>query len=231
MRSDFELGEGLTVGDWIHRELRSCSHFEVDGWAIERVRRVGERLQRDRPPEARLVVEVPWMDEMTAFVAPGRYIYFSRALLERCDDESAAFVIAHEIAHHDLGHLDFFPDWLAKAGRLARISGAVMGSLLQEMEKRIYGPENECLADQYGLWLCLKAGYDGDRCLAIFDHLESDALDRRDLDMVYGPDPSDDELAEDAGWNTRLKIWLWQRSRGYLPIRDRRAALKAMLEQ
>jgi hypothetical protein len=150
--------------------------------------------------------------------------------LERCDDEAAAFVIAHEIAHHDLGHLDLFPDWVARAGHALRLGGALFTAVFREMETRIYGPENECDADRYALRMCLDAGYDGERCLAVFDHLERDALDHRDLDMVYGPDASDDELAEDADWGARMKIWLWQRSRGYLPIRDRRAALMKRLE-
>ena len=39
------------------------------------------------------------------------------------DDEMAAFVIAHELAHHDLGHLDFFPEWLTD------LTGAYVESL------------------------------------------------------------------------------------------------------
>ncbi|MBW3624326.1 MAG: M48 family metalloprotease [Armatimonadetes bacterium] len=229
MASDIEM-DGVSLGEWINRELRADCFFETDGWAMERVRRVNERLQQDRPPETRFIVEVPWMDETVAFTSPGRYVYFSRRLLELCDDEAAAFVIAHEIAHHDLGHLDILPDWIAKMGRSLHLGGAILGSLFLEIEKRIYGPENECAADRHALDLCLAAGYDGLRCLAVFDHLERDALDRRDLDIVYGPDPSDDELDENAGFNTRLKIWFWQRSRGYLPIRDRRAMLLKRLQ-
>lgn len=229
MASDFEIEDGLTFGEWLNRELRAAFHFETDGWAAERVKRVSDRLQADRPPDVRLIVEAPWISEATAFTAPGRYVYFCRGLLELCDDEAAALVVAHEIAHHDLGHLDVFPGWMAKMSRLMRMGGVYLGAAFHEMEKRIYGPENECRADKHGLMLCLKAGYDGKRCLALFDHLERYALDMRDLDMVYGPDASDDELAEDAGWATRTKVWLWQRSRGYLPIRDRKAALASYL--
>jgi hypothetical protein len=74
--------------------------------------------------------------------------------------------------------------------------------------------------------LCLAGGYEANQCLEIFDVLEHLALDRGDLDMVYGPDvESDDELEENANWTTKAQIWAWQRKRGYLPIRDRRQML------
>jgi predicted Zn-dependent protease len=78
---------------------------------VEKVTRVAQRLQADVEEEKRLRVEVPWIEAFTAFTVPGRYIYVSRRLLELCrSDESVAFLIAHEVAHHRLGHLDIFPD-------------------------------------------------------------------------------------------------------------------------
>jgi len=56
--------------------------------------------------------------------------------------------------------------------------------------------------------------------------LEVLPLDVGDLNAVFGPQESDDELAEDASWGTKLRIWLYQRKRGYLPIRDRREMVK-----
>ena len=70
------------------------------------------------------------------------------------------------------------------------------------------------------------AGYEIGLCIELFDVLESHALDVGDLDAVFGPQESDDELSEDASWGTKLRIWLYQRKRGYLPIRDRREMLK-----
>jgi hypothetical protein len=47
---------------------------------------------------------------------------------------------------------------------------------------------------------------------------------------VYGLDEkSDDELSPEASILTKARIWLWQRQRGYLPIRDRRARAEVAL--
>ncbi len=98
---DFALAEGITFGEWVHAQLHRHVTFEREGWAVERVQRIADRLQNGRPSE-RVYVEVPWLRLRTAFTLPGRYIYFGRGLLEYCpDDETAAFVIAHELAHHD----------------------------------------------------------------------------------------------------------------------------------
>lgn len=48
-----------------------------------------------------------------AFTMPGRRIHVSRELLSRGLGElGLAFIIAHEMAHHDLGHLDVAGEWL-----------------------------------------------------------------------------------------------------------------------
>lgn len=204
-------------------------HREETGWAPERVERVAARLQADRPEDARLVPIVLWIRIFTAFTVPGRYIYVARRLLERCaDDESAAFLVAHEIAHHDLGDLSV-PDWIPEPVR--ERGGQIVASLYAAVSHQLHGPERECAADRHALELCMKAGYSAEKCLDLFSVLERYAAEVGDEDMIHGPDvDSDDELSPDASWMTRARIWLWQRSRGYLPIRDRRAALVKHLE-
>ena len=150
--SDFEVATGAWFGDWLHDAIAENAHFEQHGFMPDRVRVAAERLQRTRPAGERFVAEVPWFNAFTAFTAPGRYIYFSRALLERCPHEdSAAFVIAHEIAHHDLGHLAHFRGPFARrAARFQRIHPGVPGGALsmtlstpgspQERRQRVQEP-------------------------------------------------------------------------------------------
>jgi hypothetical protein len=231
MSGDFALAEGITFGEWVHAQLHRHVTFEREGWAVERVQRIADRLQGGRPILERVYVEVPWLQLRTAFTLPGRYIYFGRGLLEYCpDDETAAFVIAHELAHHDLGHLNLFPHWMGLLVR--RWGGQAVMFAMEGVERRLYGPERECEADRRGLELCIAAGYDPTRCLHFFPIYEQLALDVGDTDMVYGPDAeSDDELSPQATFYTKVRIWSWQRTRGYLPLRDRHAALLRFLAE
>ena len=225
MAGDFEIENGASFGEWLHDQMREAVQFETEAWALERVQRVQARLQAGRPEAERLIVEIPWLDEVTAFTAPGRYIYFSRRLYERCPtDEQVAFVLAHEMAHHDLGHIHLFAGW---APKIIGLPGAKLFAIaFHVLERRLYGPEKECDADRHGLDLCLAGGYEGPRCLELLDILEQYALYLGDDDMVYGPsEESDDELDENASWKTKAQIWAWQRKRGYRPIRDRRQML------
>jgi hypothetical protein len=231
MAHDFQLERGVSLGEWLHRELQEAVVFEDAPWAIDRIRRVEDRLQTGRPESNRLTVEIAWLEEETAFTAPGRFIYFSRRLYELCPtDEQVAFVVSHEIAHHDLGHVALFNGW---ADKITHLPCATLFALFfHGLERLLYGPQKECDADRHGLDLCIAAGYDPARCLELFDILEQRALYIGDLDMVYGPDAkSDDELDENARWTTKAQIWAWQKKRGYLPIRDRRQMLKKHLEK
>jgi hypothetical protein len=230
MAHDFQFERDLSFGEWLHGQIREAVLFEEAQWAIDRIRRIEDRLQAGRAQSNRLSVEIPWLEEVTAFTAPGRYIYFSRRLYELCaTDEQVAFVVSHEIAHHDLGHVALFHGW---ANAVARLPGATLfAAFFHALECRLYGPEKECQADRHGMDLCLSGGYSGEHCLELFDILEQRALYIGDEDIVYGPDDeSDDELDENATWKTKAQIWAWQRKRGYLPIRDRRQMLRKHLE-
>lgn len=223
-----QTGDRLTLSldEWLRGELITAFGLETEAWAIEQVRRVGERLQARRAPALRFQCEVLWLQQMRAFTAPGRYIYLSRQLLQRLPtDDAVAFVIAHEIAHHDLGHLDAYPGYLPS---LRHLPGLLVASALFHLQGYLIGPERESEADAFALVRCLAAGYEGKRCLALFDTLEAEALDHGDLDMAYGPDVAL-KKPEEPSLFCRAQFWGWQRRRGYLPIRQRKAALVKLM--
>jgi Zn-dependent protease with chaperone function len=104
--------------------------------------------------------------------------YVSRRLLERlADDDAAAFIIAHELAHHRLGHIVAIPrSWL----------GVARGVLIWLEQRWTKTPGHERAADLLAIELCLDAGYDPERCIAALAHLEQVSLDYGDVDGVLG---------------------------------------------
>jgi predicted Zn-dependent protease len=216
------------VGDRLYAALESSVVLETSGWAVERVERVAARLQRTRPLSQRLQVAVPWIEAFTAFTAPGRYIYVSRRLLELCrHDEATAFVIAHEIAHHDLGHLDFLARWLPRV--IGTGTARLLTVLYRCMEGALFSSQKESDADRRAVDLCLEAGYDVRKCLVIFDVLEKFALDMGDIDAALGSDDLEEQRRNTPLWQSRLKSVWYKIRRGYPSISERRAQLKCHL--
>src|SRR5262245_33211538 len=198
--------KGPALGDQFYAELHNelLTEYGADTeepWVAERLMRVMARLNAVRQDGAPLAAHCLRIPAFNAFTVPGRNIYISRQLLERLpSDESAAFALAHEVAHHDLGHLELFRSWLdlLPKGNV----GIIVASVVWKVSHQLYGPERETQADQYAIELCLDAGYDGERCLQTFDIMENDALNRGDYDGVFGPenllDPTDPEQASVA---------------------------------
>jgi hypothetical protein len=207
----------------LHSELLAEYGADTEEpWVAQRLDRVMARLNAVRQDGIPLVAHCLRIPAFTAFTVPGRNVYVARQLLERLPtDECAAFVLGHEAAHHDLGHLEIFHSWLDVLPR--GTLGLVVGSLVWKVSHRLYGPERESQADQYAVELCLDAGFDGALCLQAFDILEQESLHRGDIDGVFGPenlldptDPGQGSLAYQA------QRWLWSRARRYLPLRERR---------
>src|SRR5262245_19673961 len=103
------VADDVAFGEWLYRQIAGALMVRRAEW----VDTVAATLQRSRSAPDVFEAVIVGRSEMTAFTAPGRYIYLTGRLIEYCPGEPAlAFVIGHEIAHHDLGHLRFFPRWL-----------------------------------------------------------------------------------------------------------------------
>ena len=217
-----------TIGQLIHSIVSNDLEVEKDGWAVELVSRAAAPLLKQEGIPEDFQIEVVWLDGYRAFTTPGRYIYISRRLLERCSsEEAAAFIIAHEIGHHVLGHFDLLPDWLMNSHGKELTIFAV--ALYRGFERFFFGPESEAEADKFALELCLRAGFDGEKALSVFDVLEHRALDKGDVDGVFGPLDFED-LEEEHTLSSRFQVWLFERTRGYPPLRQRRQMLEALLD-
>lgn len=192
-------------------------------------------LNAARMPRAPMVGEVLWMSAPTAFTLPGKYCYVSRRFIEWCSsDAPVAFALAHEIGHHDLGHLKRAESWVAGAAEHAPLRLAVL--LLYQLPRWIYSRDMELAADAYALELCRKAGFDARRCLECFDILSAYMLDHRDLDGVYGSDEElelDPKLAANPIDRVYIesRLWVARHRRSHPGIHERRRALLSRIER
>jgi predicted Zn-dependent protease len=215
------------IADWMHARVMDAFALEREGWALERAARVEARLQAGSADEERLRVAILWIPEVTAFTF-GRHVYLSRRLLERVgSDEPVAFVVAHEMAHHALGHLQSRNRWMDLFARVP--AGALAAGVVVEASRLGYNVEQELNADAWALRRCWQAGYDPGACLRVLDVLEADALDRGDFAAVYGPVPADVDAGPDLG--EAVRHWLGKRERGYPPLLERRARLMQIAEE
>jgi predicted Zn-dependent protease len=195
-----------------------------DGQRTARAHRVASRLDRVRVTDGKAPLAAPfvlWIPLPTAFATPGGRTYLSRALVDLLPDDAAlAFVIGHEMAHHDLGHLSPPPSlarWLVEVPVAARL--ALVGRQALHAWMR---PEWELAADRAGLDLALRAGYPAGGAELALRALERYALDHRSLGEVFGWSEEGDRDDARAG----VAEWLRQRARGYVPLRERIEALR-----
>ena len=230
----FALTQENKIGEWIYEELTTDLVAETQGWAFELVHRVALRLNQQRVNLPALEPVVIWIPQVNAFVVPGRYLYISRELLQRALCEVAvALVLVHEFAHHDLGHTQLFTSSLSMLKHLP--GGSLVALSLRSAERLLFTPEQELEADRYGLELCLAAGYNGYRCLELFDVLEAHLLDHGDIDGVFGAEESEQASNRTSGglgqWFGQALAWTEQRVRGYPAVRTRKQTLVTQVLQ
>lgn len=181
-----------TVGDWLYARLLQEYGEETEEWARERIDRISENLNRVRSAcpfrggcPYPLRVHILWAATANAFAAPGRYVYIARDLLQRFgSDDPVAFIIAHEMAHHDLGHVRLAHPLLTKLRFLE--NNLLVIALLRALEAAYKTADRETAADSYALDLCIAAGYSPRGFRETFDIMEAEYLDFRDIDGVFG---------------------------------------------
>lgn len=164
------------TSDHLREEIEREYVIETSGWAADRTRGVTERLQWDTPPDEWLETVVVWWSAYNAFTLPGKTIYISRRLLECMPhDDAAAFVIAHELAHHRLGHV---PDLTSRWWPL------VLAKTL--LQRRIHSREHELDADRRAIEMCIAADYHPERCIEALEIIMKIVLDYGDVDGAFG---------------------------------------------
>jgi Zn-dependent protease with chaperone function len=222
------------LSERLHAALMRDYRLPWRDFSHQAVARVMTALNAARAPMPPMVGDVVWISAPIGFTLPGPYVYLSRRFIERCrSDAPVAFVLAHEIGHHDLGHLDHAERWMTKAARMTPLR--LMALLVSLVPRWMYSQTRELEADAYGLEICRRAGFDLRQCLEAFDILSAYSLDHRDIDGVYGSgeefelDPK--RAANPIDWlYIKSRLWLVRHGRSHPAIAARRRVLLAQIE-
>ena len=146
----------------------SYSSRRVDPQDAERLRRVMVPLLRamDRPCRLEEVrVGVLNQSEINAGNAGSCQFLVTMGLLQRANDEQLRGVLAHEVAHQDLGHVAKAQALGAGANILAAglqqlfPAAGVLAPIVGELGMRAYGRNEEYAADRHAVDILRKAGY------------------------------------------------------------------------
>jgi len=120
-------------------------------------------------------------DQINAFAAPGGYIYFYTGLMREMENEAEmAMVLSHEISHVVARHgIKRLQASLGVAAAYELVFGDDSTSALVNTAIGLglglvfsgYSRENEREADSYGMHYLVKAGYDPNAGIGMFDKL------------------------------------------------------------
>ena len=149
--------EERKIGEFIYQEIAEGIIIENSGWAYEQVQRVTQKLNQVRIGKPAIKSVVIWVEQVTAFITLGPYIYISRELLGRLSDDAlVAFILAHEMAHYDLGHTQLYNPRLSTLRYLP--GGKYLALFLLSTKLMFADSDRERQADEFGLDLCLAIG-------------------------------------------------------------------------
>lgn len=193
----------IAQGQDLNRQVDDESVIVTDPFLTNWVNGIGARLANNR---VRLDItyrfEIINSDEINAFALPGGYMHADMGLLNfvNSDDELAA-VLGHEMGHVERRHV-------VTLGQKANILGILIGvlSILSPIAYALGGyggdlafykfsRQDELQADQYGLLLMTRAGYDPQADIDLMAHLDklesSSAGARESKALLDHPEPKD----------------------------------------
>lgn len=164
------LQEEIELGQKLDAEILKQTPLSADKQAQKEITELGQKLVKAgvKRPEIEYHFQVLQDDDLNAFSTPGGYVYFSERLWNAMRRDERIGVLAHEIVHTDRRHA---LDAISKAQRrqlwLAVLLTAVnanstwanIADIAHSMYTLKYSRGDERQADEFGVKLCAKAGF------------------------------------------------------------------------
>ncbi len=202
--------EEIRIGQQAAHEVDSQNPILSDPILNEWVTSIGTNLAQYRArPDINYTFKIIDTNDINAFSLPGGFVYVNYGILNfvNSDDELAG-VLGHEMGHVERRNQITLN---AKAqilniilGVLSMVSPFVwrFGSLIQDLSLEKMSRIDELQADQYGLLLMTRAGYDPDAMVTFMERLGAQDTEGADLLNKYFEDhpPTPDRVAHLKGY-------------------------------
>ena len=115
-------------------------------------------------------------DVINAYTAGGQ-IFVYKGMIDFCrNDNELAAIIAHEIAHNELGHIK---RKISEIKTMENIGGELTAGLFMSATTS-FGQKMETHCDLYGIDLAIKAGYNGCEVVNVWKRMEDDQFNSTD---------------------------------------------------
>jgi predicted Zn-dependent protease len=164
--------EEMQLGDELAAEITSRWQAEPE-WSYY-VRKVGETMVPyvDRQ-EIRYRFHVLESDAVNAFALPGGHVFITTAMLEEfvASEAELAVVLGHEMSHVDLRHCIERYQYVLT---LEKVGAGEVGALIEILRRLAavgYRQFQEVEADEHGVNMAVRAGYEPDVALSLFERL------------------------------------------------------------
>jgi predicted Zn-dependent protease len=206
----------IKLGNRLNTEVGKKNAFVRDGQA--RATRIGLRVARaSLRPNLPYAFHVIHDEQINAFSAPGGHIYVTDALMNRANDAELASVLSHEVGHVVARHSLKTIQQSQTLGGLAELFGAitgVAGDAAGDLGKAaaqivaggllaVHNREEEREADFLGLRGMVKAGFDPEGMVTMFQQLQNiSKTDSSLLGSLFNDHPDVQERID----NTRYEI-------------------------
>lgn len=178
-----DADEERRIGETIVSRLREAGAVED-----ARVRSLGRRLERTGIPKryaGRYAYFVLPSDCPAAFAVPGGQVFLTRGMLGAMgsDDDRIGFLLAHELAHAELGHTAGLVRYRSLPARWG-VPGGELLQLMRSLAALSFSETQELDADAYALGLMEAGGF---RRAAAFESLARLSKSERRRTAHRGP--------------------------------------------
>lgn len=174
-----EIGSEVTIKEEMDLGKELLAEIEVKdfGTKYNRIKAILKKLKAEIPNNTKFRYQIHFVNEneINAFTCGGQIFVF-KGIIDFCkDDDELAAIIAHEIAHNELGHIN------SKMTKL-KTSTDLFGEEIGELTTGIYlgatsafGQKEETHCDLYGIDLAFKAGYDACKIVGVWKRMDDEA--------------------------------------------------------